>query len=126
MGGDNRTFLPTGPERDLIAGKVKAALRLAEHLCVCAKLRVAFVNPSHPRELHVVPADGDPMLDGLGKSAGMQPLALLPRQAQPFVDRKGVELLRTLAAHVGAGERTLRAEITGGRVPDLVDGLVGP
>src|SRR5262245_66522028 len=75
--------------------------------------------------LHPVPTDRDAVLD-IFAEAFVQPLALLARDVQPFLDRPRVERLGGLAINVGAGEHALLAEKAPGRIPDLPDGVGGP
>src|SRR5262245_43162945 len=58
---DDGAFLPTAPIRDLVAGHVKTALRRRQDLGRGAEGRIALVGPAEARELHVVPADREPL-----------------------------------------------------------------
>ena len=68
---------------------------------------IGLVGPGEAEMLHVVPADGDAVLDELAEAL-VQPLALLARDAQSLLDRSRVEVFGGLAVHVGAGEHALR------------------
>src|SRR5262247_4268414 len=108
-GADERAFLPAAPVGELVARHVEATLRAAEHLGMRGKSFVALVGPAEARKFHVVPADGDPVLDPIG-IARMQPVALLAGDVQPLGNRLGVELVGGGAIHVGAGEYPLGAQ----------------
>src|SRR5262249_13253769 len=111
-GADEGAFLPAAPVGELVAGHVEAALRVAGRLGMCGKSFVALVGPAEAGERHVVPADGDPVLDPI-RIARMQPVALFARDVQPLVDRPGVEVIGRRPIHVGAGEHALGGEKAG-------------
>src|SRR5580693_7895794 len=111
QGAEHGAFLPAAPEGDLIAGDLQAPLRRAEDLGRALKTLVALVRPAHALELHVVPADREPVLDRLRVTV-MQPLALAARDLQPLRDGLLVERDGGIAPHIGAGQDALAAQIT--------------
>src|SRR3954464_13008666 len=65
------------------------------------------------------------MLD-IFRVAGVKTLALLARNREALGNRPLVERNRRLAAHVGAGQRTLLPQEAGCRTPVLVVRIGGP
>src|SRR5262245_38031408 len=104
---------------------MEAALRNSEEKRVSGETGLGLFRPAHARELDVVPANGEPVLDILAV-VGVQLLALLARDAQALSNRHGVKLIRRIPIHVGAGERALLAEEAARRVPDLGNHVGGP